>query len=145
MNPTEPPNDLERMLAARTPLEPDPRFRQRVLTAMRAELHLPVAPTSPRSLWQLAALTAAALLLAVNFSMSVAGDADFRLAARTSPDQVTATANRLRGLYPELSEDEARRTALVLRAGSESVTVPEPRSFSTRHTPEKEPRQWPSR
>jgi len=110
-----------------------------VLIAMRAGVQPSNAPVTAPTKWQLAAL-AAAVLLAINFSMSVANDADFHLQARTERASVTATAAELRRLAPELSEDEALRHALVLWAGAATVAAPEPAAWMAGHLPEMEPK-----
>jgi hypothetical protein len=61
---------------------------------------------------------AAAVLVGINLSMSVAGNADWRLTAGVEPGQIDATADRLRAAAPELSERELRRQALLVRAGA---------------------------
>ncbi len=128
MNPTEPTDDLESELGTRPLPDTSGPYRQRVLTAMRAELARPTVP----DIWRFAGLAAAAVLLAINFSMSVANDADFRLAERPAPAALTATVQELRALSPDLSEDEAFRHALLLHAGAGAAPVPELHAFPTR-------------
>jgi hypothetical protein len=123
MNASEAPDDLERELAARNRLEPDSDFRRRVLTAVRAELRGSVV-SGGRARFGWLAGAAAAVFLAMNFSMSVASDSDFRLAPRANREALVTTAAHLRRLSPELSEEEALRHALVLSAGTDRTAVP---------------------
>ncbi len=135
MNPNEPADDLERELSLRPPLEPDATFRRRVLAAVRTELRRPTA----MGVWRFVALSAATVLLVINFSMSVTNDADFRFGPTTDRGEMQATAARLRDLSPELSEDEALRHALVLRA-AERTAVPQLHVSRTFSALDKEPK-----
>jgi hypothetical protein len=63
--------------------------------------------------WRHAFAVAAALLLWVNLSMSVANNTTWPLAAGPDRAGLDETAERIRALAPELSEREARRQALV--------------------------------
>jgi hypothetical protein len=136
MNRPDDLDDLERDLCDHPLPEPSPDFRRQVLDAMLAEARRPPRPDWV-SLGPFAA-PAAALLLAINLSMSVANDSDFRFAAPASRGQVRDTAARVRALFPELTEEEALRYALVLQAGS-GGTVPNPPAFSTHYLTNKEP------
>jgi hypothetical protein len=104
---------LERELAALGQPGP-PALRPRVLAAVGRELRR----DGRRPAWRFAAATAAAVLLWVNLSMSVANNTDWRLAPATEPGQIAATADRLRELAPDLPDAELRRQALLARAGA---------------------------
>ena len=106
--------DLERRLADRPRAEPSAGLGPRVLGAARLVLR----PRPAAASWRSWAALAAAVLVGVNLSMSVAGSADWRLTASVEPEQVTATADRLRAAAPELPERELRRQALLHRAGA---------------------------
>jgi hypothetical protein len=136
MNQPDDLDGLERDLRDRPLPGPSPAFRQRVLDAMAAEARRLPEPTRPRP-GALAAV-AAALLLAVNLSMSVANDADFHFAAPMATGQVRETAQQVRALCPELSEDEALRHAVALQVRP-GVAVPRSPAFSTRYPLNKEP------
>jgi hypothetical protein len=69
-----------------------------------------------RPAWQFAAATAAAALLWVNLSMSVANNMSWPLAGGLDGERLEATAGRIRALAPELSEHEAYRQALAVQA-----------------------------
>lgn len=105
---------LERRLTDRLRVEPSSGLGPRVLDAARmVQLPRPVAAS-----WRSWAALAAAVLVGINLSMSVAGSADWRLTAGVEPGQIDATADRLRAAAPELSERELRRLALLYRAGA---------------------------
>ena len=106
--------ELERRLAGRPRVEPSAGLGSRVLDAARTTRR-------PRPIgdgWRAWAALAAAVLVGVNLSMSVAANADWQLTADVGPEQVDATADRLRAAAPELSERELRRQALLYRAGA---------------------------
>jgi hypothetical protein len=103
---------LERRLATRPRVEPAAGLGPRVLDATRVVQR----PRSAAS-WRSWAALAAAVLVGVNLSMSVAENADWRLTGGVEPGQIDATADRLRAAAPELSERELRRQALLVRAG----------------------------
>jgi hypothetical protein len=116
MRPPDLPPDLaalERLLEARPSPPHDPDLRRRVLEAVAGEL-ADEGRAGPGSFWRFAAGVAAAVLLACNLAVSVAHDTDWRLDAPPPPED--DTAGRIAGLLPELSEPEAQRQALLLRA-----------------------------
>lgn len=125
------PEDLARLeeeLLAREPARPAPELRGKVLGAVRRELGRESSRRLVRGgFWSFAAATAAAALLWVNFSMSVALNTDWGFAARGGNGEVGKTAERIRGLLPEMSEGDALRHALLLRAGSRLIMAPDPR------------------
>jgi hypothetical protein len=113
MGPPELPPDLaelERLLSRRRRPAPPADLRQRVLAAVRRASAGEVA-----GFWRFAAGVAAAALLAINLSMSAAGNTDWHLAGEPAPD-CAASADRIHEVLPELSEREARRQAVLLRA-----------------------------
>ncbi|HET6575075.1 MAG TPA: hypothetical protein VFG68_15820 [Fimbriiglobus sp.] len=117
MSDSELPADLaalERRLADRPRVAPSTGLGPRVLDVARlAQRPRPVAAS-----WRSWAALAAAVLVGINLSMSVAGSADWRLTAGIEPGQIDATADRLRAAAPELPERELRRQALLYRAGA---------------------------
>jgi hypothetical protein len=131
MDPNELPPDLaelERRLAGRPRPEPAAGLRPRVLAAVGREL----GRRGGGSAWRFAAATAAAALLWINFSMSVANDMDWRLGRGLDGATLAAAAGRLRQLVPELPEREALRQALLLQAGSRLVPAPDLRPSADR-------------
>src|SRR5262245_7894797 len=107
---------LERRLAERPRAEPAADLGPRLLAATRAALrHRPVPPAAG---WRSWAALAAAVLVGINLSMSLAADTDWDLAPGVDPAEVAATWNRLRAAAPDLPESELRRQALLAWAGA---------------------------
>jgi hypothetical protein len=104
--------ELERRLADRRPPVPPADLRRRVLAAVRR-----ASGEGEGGFLRFVASVAAAALLAVNLSMSVANNTDWHLRGAPGPDE--AGADSVRELVPELSEREARRQAVLLRARSQ--------------------------
>jgi hypothetical protein len=113
--------ELERRLTARRPTGPPAELRRRVLTAVRR-----ASGEGEGGFWRYVAGVAAAALLAVNLSMSVANNTDWHL--RGTPGPSEAGADRAREVVPELSEREARRQAVLLRARSQLTPGAPPRA-----------------
>lgn len=105
---------LERRLADRPRVAPSAGLGPRVLDAAR----MAQRPRPAAASWRSWAALATAVLVGVNLSMSVAGNADWRLTADVEPEHIAATADRLRAAAPELPERELRRQALLVRAGA---------------------------
>ena len=132
---------LEHQLAERPRIEPSPEFGARVLAASRAALGQR-PPAGLAAGWRRWAVVAAALLLGINLSMSVATDTDWHLLPEPEPERVAATVNQLREVAPELPESELRRQALLARAGAAlSPTVPLTPNWKQIRTT-KEPDRW---
>jgi hypothetical protein len=132
MDPAELPPDLahlERRLAERPRQEPPADLRQRVLAALGRG-----CGREATGFWRFVAAVAAAVVLAINLSMSAANDTDWRLGGDLAPKQ-TASADRIREVLPELSEREARRQAVLLRARSFLTLVPCQRTSPQRGVP----------
>jgi hypothetical protein len=108
---------LERRLADRPRAGPADDLGPRLLAATRAALRDgPVdAPTAGWASW---AALAAAVLVGINLSMSLAADTDWDLTPGVDPAEVAATWERLRAAAPDLPESEFRRQALLARAGA---------------------------
>jgi len=128
MNDDELPPDLARLeeeLAARQSPAPGPELKGRVLQAVRREL---TARSSRRilrsSLWRFAAATAATVALWLNLGMSATNDTVWDLHKNGHGSEGLAAAEYLRELVPEMSEAEARRQALLLKAGARLVLAP---------------------
>ncbi len=113
---------LERRLAAHRPAHAPPLLRQAILESARhARLE------QRRRDWMLtAAALAAALLLGANVAIGL------RTAAPSlAPPQrpvALADVQQLRDLVPELTESEAQRQAVLLRAASRLIALPQPRA-----------------
>jgi hypothetical protein len=127
MNESELPNDfadLEGQLRNRWQLVPRGGFRQKVLGAMALARDRDKAPEN-NGLWRFAAAMAAAVLLGINLSMSVAADTDWRLGECLDSSEIEAQAAQIRQLLPEIPEREAYRQALLLWASSRVVPTAE--------------------
>src|SRR5438067_1622521 len=85
-----------RGLAARPRPEPPAGLRARVLAAARRQWAVPRVPADRRDFGRFAAATAAAVLLAINLSASLANNTDWHL--RLPAEGPDATANRIREL-----------------------------------------------
>jgi hypothetical protein len=117
------PPDLaafEQGFRARARSEPATALRQRVLTAVRQELR----KHQRRSAWQFAAALAAAALLWINFSMSVANNTRWPFTTGVDDDRLQATADRIKALAPELPETEVYRQAFLAQGASSPVPAP---------------------
>jgi hypothetical protein len=110
--------DLERRLAERPRVEPGAGFRHRLSVAVRQELQKAGALPVRTSGWQFAAAVAAIVVLWANFSMSAANDTNWRLAGDPESVDTKALAAELRKLFPDMSEEEISRQALVIQGGS---------------------------
>ena len=106
---------LERRLATRSRIEPPPNLGPRVLAATQ------IALRRETGTWRAWAAMAAAVLLGINLSMSVAADTSWNLGPTADPGAVEAVADRLRALSPDLPEDEIRRLMLLTKAGSQLI------------------------
>ncbi len=80
-------------------------LRQRVLNELRSRLRA----ERSRDAWQFAAVVAAAALLWINLSISATQATDFDLRPKGPAESVTAIAQQIRQLLPELSPEEVRR------------------------------------
>jgi hypothetical protein len=125
--PGTPPPDLlalERELANRPQPEPPAELRARVLDAVSRERPTPHSELARNGFARFAAATAAAALLAINLSASVANDTDWRL--RPARPASADDADCIRELVPDLPEREVRRQALLLRSAAGLTATPRP-------------------
>jgi hypothetical protein len=123
--------DLEQQLAARALPEPSPELRGRVITAIRQKT-VEGPALGVTGAWRFAAALAAALLLMLNLSMSVANRAErdgWRRPQQQKQD-TAAAARKLAQIVPELSEQEAFRTVLLLQNDPPLILAPCPRAPS---------------
>jgi len=107
--------DLERRLANRPRIEPPPNLGPRVLAATQTALRRGTLT------WRAWAAVAAAVLLGVNLSMSLAADTDWNFGPTADQGTVKAAADRLRTLSPDLPESELRRLTLLTKAASQLI------------------------
>jgi hypothetical protein len=116
---------LEGRLAGRPRPEPSTAFRSRLLAIVGRELKRGEVAPGDGAVWYWVAVAAAAALLWINFSMSVANDMDWHFWGGLERNRLEGTAARIRTLFPELGAREALRQALLLQACSRLVPVPD--------------------
>lgn len=119
---------LEHELAMRPRSEPSADLRRRIV-ALPNQLE-PLSP-DPLSFVETALAFAAAVLLCVNLSMTLANQTDYGLGPRFDEKRLTAAAEQIAKLLPDESPREAFRQALILDAGS--YLIPSPRASFTRN------------
>jgi hypothetical protein len=114
---------LEHELGMRPGREPSADLRSRIVALTDR-----IDPFSPArlSFVEIAIATAAAVLLCVNLSMSLANDTDYGVGARFDTKRLSAAAEQIAILLPDESPREAFRQALVL--GARSYLIPCPRA-----------------
>jgi hypothetical protein len=96
------------------------------MAAVRRELSAaPVPARRPLTAWKCALAAAAAVILLLNLSVMSTSSAAFSLRTPGDGTDTLATAEALRRLVPELSQDEAIGQAVILRAGAGLVLAPE--------------------
>ncbi len=111
MDPFDLPAELagvERRLAERGHPKPAADFRRRVLSALEDER------TARRSVWRLAVL-AAAVLLVLNLAMSLENHRAWPHTAKHTVEDLAITVREMRQLHPDLSEQEAYQLALLVQ------------------------------
>lgn len=116
---------LERRLAARRLVGPPAELRQRVLATVRTSLRATPGPATRFSRFALA--TAAVVLVGINLSMSLSLDTDYRLTAAPSANERAVGA--LRQLWPDATEHELERQAILIRASQQWAPIPAPSAF----------------
>jgi hypothetical protein len=115
---------LERRLAGLSRAEPPSDLRGRVLAAVEHERSRFEGASSGLSDWRWVLAGAAAVLLWLNFSMSVVNNLDWHFGGELERGDVEQTVRQMKQLVPDLPEREAFRQALLLRAGSQVTAAP---------------------
>jgi hypothetical protein len=113
--------ELERALAARPLPGPSARLRQKV----RGDVRRRALPERRRSRWRFAVTVAAAALFWLNLSLAATRVTDFGLRRNGPGESIEAACRQLKRLVPELSAEESRRQAILLRAGSTLIPCPD--------------------
>lgn len=131
---------LERELTDHPRPEVPTGLRARVLATASREVSRLSVDRERRDLGRFVAATAAAVLLAINLSASVASNTRWHLRPPPAGTDVADAARRIRGLAPEVSEREALRQALLLRAAAGLAPCPVP-TADLKHW-NKEPERW---
>jgi hypothetical protein len=117
--------DLEQRLARRRRHAPGEALGPRVLAAVARELNQTAPDNALRSFWRFAVGVAAAMLLCLNLSMSVANDMDWPLAGDVDTASIAASADRIRRVLPDLPEGEADRQARLAHFASHVPPLPD--------------------
>ena len=113
--------ELERALAGRPLPGPSAHLREKVLGDVRRR----PPPDRGKTRWQFAVAVAATVLLWLNLSLAATRATDCGLRPG-GPGQSIETARRqIEELLPELSPEQSRRQAILLRAGSALVLCPD--------------------
>jgi len=112
---------VERDLTGRPRPDPSAELRQRVINGVRAEL----AQDRVRGRWAFAAAVAATVLVWANLSLCAVQATDYRLDIGAERPSADALAEQIRQLVPDISEREALRQAVLLRAVSSLAPLPD--------------------
>ncbi len=105
---------IEEQLMQLSHVEPPQDLRDRVLGIVRTDVQRQQRQTQ----WAFAAAAAAVLAVGFNFSWSAVQNTDFNMQPRNTQPDLTALAEEIQQIAPELDEREARRQALLLQAGA---------------------------
>ncbi len=114
--------ELERGLSSYPRRAPTAELRARVLDSMGLEFRR----RRRRARRNFAAIAVGAAMLWMNLSLSATRATDYRLSPKYSPAAVDALAAEIQQLMPEVSLREARRQAVLLRAGANLPRCPRP-------------------
>jgi hypothetical protein len=113
--------ELERALAGRPLPGPSAHLRQKVLGGVRRR----VPPERARARWRFAVAAAAGALVWLNLSLAAARVTDFGLRLNGPGESIETACRQIERLVPELSPQESRRQAILLRAGAALVPCPD--------------------
>ena len=133
--------EIERRLAERRRPEA-PGLRGRVLAAVGRELSRPERHFFH---WRFAAAVAAALLVGINFSMSVVNDTDWHFKRRLHQRDLDLAVRQVKEMVPGIAEREAYRQALLLLAGSQVTKTPTARVSLDRVVEQRKGESWDTR
>jgi hypothetical protein len=117
---------LERELAARWQPDPPADLRSRVLAAAGEAITIRQPIPTRTGFAGFAAATAAAALLAINLSTSVANDVDWRSTAPADETAVADIAAQVRALDPDVTDREAFRQVFLLHTAANLTATPMP-------------------
>jgi hypothetical protein len=113
--------ELERALAGRPLPEPSAHLRQKVLGDVRRRL----PADRGKARWQFAVAVAAMVLLWLNLSLAATRTTDCGLRLGGLGQSIETACRQIEQLVPELSPEQSRRQAILLRAGSTLVLCPD--------------------
>ena len=111
---------LEQQLASRPREEPPPRLRGRIMGCVEIELRRTRSFFDGRML-----VAAAAALVWLNLSLSATNATQAPLGSSDPPELAEPLARQIEQLLPELPRVDARRLAVLYRAGSGLVPCPD--------------------
>jgi hypothetical protein len=109
---------LERRLLDRSRWSAAPGFRERLLAAVR---HARAPLPQGESPWYWLLATAALVLVALNFTMSVVNNMGWRAGHPSPAIDLEAAVRQIQFIVPDMTAHEARRQAIVLQAGARMV------------------------
>jgi len=112
---------LERDLSNRLRGDASVCLRPRILDDLRTRLRA----ERSRARWQFALAVAVVVLVWMNLSISATQATDFGLRLTRPSEPIEAIVAQVHRLVPEFSPAEARRQAILLRAGSTVVCYPD--------------------
>jgi hypothetical protein len=113
--------ELEGALASRPLSGPSALLREKVLGEVRRRATL----ERGRSRWRFAVAAAAGVLLWLNLSLVATHTTDCGLRQDNPGESLETACRHIEKLVPGLSPEEARRQAILLRAGSALVPCPD--------------------
>ena len=129
MNEPELPDELERLereLARRPCPGPSADLRDRGIRTVEAELRRAELPPTRAGGWlSFAVATAATVLVWINLSMSAANATSYDPRLPAEPHALDETTRQIGELLPEMSEQEARRYAVILEGGADLIPCPD--------------------
>jgi hypothetical protein len=111
---------LEQELAARSTPPPADNLQLRITTGVRSRLRR----ESRLDFWRFAAAAALVAAVWLNLSLSAARETNFHFQLADKRPSVEKTAQEIKNLLPEMSEDDVQREALLLCAGENLVMYP---------------------
>ena len=117
---------LERELAARPRPQPSADLRDRIVGQMQSALvRNGLVREGSRNRWTFVVALAISVMLWMNLSLSATRATEHDLRFGGEPPSVAELTDELRRAAPELTEQEATRQAVLLRAGSNLAFCPD--------------------
>ena len=113
--------ELERALAGRALPGPSAHLREKVLGDVRRR----VSSERGKERWQFAVAVVATVLLWLNLSLAATRTTDCGLRLGGPGESIETACRQIEQLLPELSPQQSRRQAILLRAGSVLVLCPD--------------------
>lgn len=108
---------IEQLLSARPLPRHSENMKERFLSDARSELRR----QKGRARWAFAASMAASVLVWLNLSISASQATDYGISLQSPQQSVEEIAGEIRQLLPDISPQEAKRQAVLLRAGADAI------------------------